>query len=53
MGFGHFGVLGQSFTPFEYDADVHTTGFIADVNEAQEFLHAKDSFFHAVQNHQE
>lgn len=21
MGFGHFGVLGRSFTPFEYDAD--------------------------------
>mmetsp|Transcript_30774 Transcript_30774/g.35095 ORF Transcript_30774/g.35095 Transcript_30774/m.35095 type:complete len:735 (-) Transcript_30774:232-2436(-) len=32
---------------------VHTTRFIADVNEAREFSDVEDSFFHAVQNHQE
>lgn len=33
FGLGHFGVLGRSFTPFDYDADAAVVAFTGDHNE--------------------
>ena len=32
-GLGHFGVLGRSYTPFEYDADAAVSSFVEDLSE--------------------
>ena len=34
-GLGHFGVLGRSYTPFEYDADAAVSGFAEDLSEEE------------------
>jgi len=34
-GLGHFGVLGRSYTPFEYDADAALSGMVEDLPEEE------------------